>query len=278
MAVLDETIDSLAGYIELLSPFQDDPDFLRGAGLWFRGHSDARFELKPGALREQHADDEQSRLQREVELNTEFRRRSASIVSPHTELVDLYFLAQHHGLPTRLLDWTVSPLAALFFAVVDLPDCDGVVLALSPDEGLLQANGLSPARPPLSKRHPLVRETVEFLFGEGDRPRSSAILPILPELPPGRLEHQGACFTLHMPGSTAIDQRLVLRYRIPSPSKPSLLKGLRALGVSWATLFPDLDHLAHDMRIRWQQLETAATLPVNSRKIGTSENAYANAR
>ena len=60
----------------------------------------------------------------------------------HREVPDIkdgaswLFLMQHYGLPTRLLDWTDSPLIALYFAIKDktTDDEDGVIYGLMPTE------------------------------------------------------------------------------------------------------------------------------------------------
>jgi FRG domain-containing protein len=81
--------------------------------LWFRGHSKRSHTLAPGLYRKyivELAYDEYTNLK-------VFRNLATSKVERAETSWDWYILAQHYGLPTRLLDWSEALLPAVFFAL-----------------------------------------------------------------------------------------------------------------------------------------------------------------
>ena len=106
-------------------------------GALFRGHTDQCYELMPlvgrflpkflaaGRTKQDLLDSERFAL--------DVFEKEAHAYIPYTPLNpwDRLALAQHHGLPTRLLDWSHNPLVALYFAVKEDRDVDGAVYGLT---------------------------------------------------------------------------------------------------------------------------------------------------
>lgn len=106
------------------------PDF-RGdeQPVWFRGHHDARWKLTPKIYRPEYLGTDEN------EIRNEFQSRAVQLIQGRlpADKWEWYFLMQHYGVPTRLLDWTENALIALYFAIEGHPsNCDAGVWVLDP--------------------------------------------------------------------------------------------------------------------------------------------------
>lgn len=83
----------------------------KGTGtLFFRGHSNANYTLRPSIMRTPRLEQNESKLYHELLINC-----PGDFEKCYTHLEKLVKM-QHYGLPTRLLDITRNPLVALYFA------------------------------------------------------------------------------------------------------------------------------------------------------------------
>ena len=81
--------------------------------IWFRGLPDIDYDLKPSIFRDPFKPD------LEKDFNIQFQSRAIPFLkSIPQDPWEWQFVMQHFGIPTRLLDWTVSGLAALAFSVL----------------------------------------------------------------------------------------------------------------------------------------------------------------
>jgi hypothetical protein len=109
-----KTIQTLEAYISVV----EDLRVRRKGPLWYRGCGKLAHKLKPSLYRHNGSKTIEDFIRLEKLLLEKFKQRSVPFHSRSlTDPWEWLFLMQHYGVPTRLLDWSESPLMALFFAV-----------------------------------------------------------------------------------------------------------------------------------------------------------------
>lgn len=196
----------------------------------FRGQAE-RWPLKPTVGRS-----ERYTAESELRLFLEFKRLALPHIS--RDLVqtewDWLFVAQHHGLPTRLLDWTTNPLIAAFFATEPSPTNkkDGEIIAIEArTKGYYRPEDPDEIEP----------------FKVGDRRF------VLPSALATRITSQRGLFSVHPePGKAWRLPNQTDRFIIPASIKREFRALLFGLGIDAAFVMADLDGLAKTLKWRYE--------------------------
>lgn len=200
----------------------------------YRGQS-VDMDLFPKLGRDSYYMD--NRVEYEKKIISEFHRLSYPHLSDRSVTGwELLAIAQHHGLPTRLLDWSSSPLMALWFALINDPNNtpSRVVWCYS------------------FKQSDIVD------VNSGDPFSQTKTLVYQPKYVTNRIVTQNGWFTSHYYSSknnkyTALNLKVNTRTKLvridlninEKIERRSILKDLDTYGINAYTVFPDLEGLSH---------------------------------
>lgn len=226
---------------------------------FYRGHACDSRALQPTLLRDGRDAWPKEKLQQlETSLFYEFRARARELHPLRPTGWDYLGYMRHHGLPTRLLDWTESLSAALYFALRSEPDGpagEPCLWLLNPYR-LNQGELVAPEDLGWNENKQMYYDYHELLL-EPDYIEWESPVAIYPMQRSPRMAAQRGWFTIHGRDPRPLD----LIDRVHSECLRSVKLGsaadvtrelLRMMGIDKYLLFPDLDSLAATLMTRYE--------------------------
>lgn len=244
-----------------LAELESQMDVAPGEELWFRGVNDAAHQLLPSLLWRAPGLSDEALDDLEQRLFFEFQARARELHERSLSDWDYLFFMRHHGVPTRLLDWTDSFGRAIFFALDALGSGTPCVWVLNP----YALNGETWYGGRESQTARQVRDLVQpkyltYVDGEFWEYGEALIEPhpwtndgpvaIYPLQISDRMRAQQGWFTFHGNDRSPLEQQLpgcVARLDLVGDAIVEARRFLQLAGLRPYAVYPDLDHLGREV-------------------------------
>ncbi|MUK45208.1 FRG domain-containing protein [Aliivibrio fischeri] len=220
--------------------------------IWFRGVCSEKMNLLPG-VKWRNID-----IGNEESLISSFLIHSKSLSEDNTQCPwQLYSLMQHYGLPTRLLDWSKSPLVAAYFALEADNEEDRIVWVMDPfslNELSTDYRGVFVPYIDLNEEVNIDCYLPRILRKDNNVNMQAFPIAIEPPYTNKRILAQQGCFTVHGSKDESIDVQFdrhscdkITKIKFCKDSIGELRKDLNSLGVTVSSIYQDLNSLSKQL-------------------------------
>jgi hypothetical protein len=245
----EQEIKSLAEYIDLVKNQEH-----QHVSQWlFRGHGNDSYTLTPSLFRIDRKESWANWDRIEDYIMNQFRTESTPFLkSEPKDEIEWLTMAQHYGLPTRLLDWSTNPLVSLYFALENYKsDKDSSVWMY----GLSSTNNCWGESTWIAKKINLSGNICENI--------------IFPKHIDSRITNQSGCFTIHeiperdkefvpINENPRIFDRF-FKVIIKAENKLDILNELYYLGIHKGFIYPGLEGLTSKIKYEIETTHKRAT-------------------